>query len=54
MLGLPTSHEELKDVNGDQISYFEGGYIEWSPKTSVAKAVMTTSSNESIIGERKL
>jgi hypothetical protein len=54
LLGLPTSHEEMQDVNGSQVSYFEGGYVEWSPKTSVAKAVMTVSGNESIIDERRL
>jgi hypothetical protein len=54
LLGLPTSHEEMRDVSGSQISYFEGGYVEWSPKTSLAKAVTTVSGNESVIGERKL
>lgn len=54
LLGLPTSHEEMRDVSGSQISYFEGGYIEWSPKTSMAKAVTTVSGSESVIGERKI
>jgi len=54
LLGLPTSHEEMRVVNDCQISYFEGGYVEWSPKTSVAKAVTTVSGHESVIGEQKL
>jgi TIR domain len=53
-LGLPTSHEEMRDISGSQISYFEGGYVEWAPKTSVAKAVSTFSGNEVVIGERAL
>jgi hypothetical protein len=54
VLGLPTSHEEKRDVSGSQISYFEGGYIEWSPKTSVARAVITDFGREKVIGEKKL
>lgn len=54
VLGLPTSHEEMRDVSGSQISYFEGGYVEWAPKTSVAKAVATISGDEVVIGERAL
>jgi len=54
MLGLPTSHEEKRDASGSQISYFEGGYIEWSPKTLVATAVRTVSGIEKVIGEKKL
>lgn len=53
-LGLPTSHEEMQDLAGNQLSYFEAGYIEWLSKTSMARAVGTTSGTETLIGERKL
>ena len=53
-LGLPTSHEEKHDVKGCQISYFEGGYIEWSDTTKLARAVATASGTDYLIGERKL
>ena len=53
-LGLPTSSEELADGTGYPISYFEGGYIEWSPKTTVARAVATTSNGVQTLAERKL
>ncbi|MCB1055596.1 MAG: toll/interleukin-1 receptor domain-containing protein [Acidobacteria bacterium] len=54
-LGLPTSYEELREDGEDSpISYFEGGFMEWSPKTSIAKAVSTASGIQEVIGERIL
>jgi hypothetical protein len=53
-LGLPTSNEERSDRNGHPISFFEGGYIEWSPVTSIAKAVETAMRTNHVIGRRVL
>lgn len=53
-LGLPVSNEELVDGKGFPTSYFEGGYIEWSPKTWVARAVLQTAEGETILGEKRV
>jgi len=53
-LGLPTSNEERSDSNGHPISFFEGGYIEWTPDTSIAMAVETSSGTNRVIGSHRL
>lgn len=53
-LGLPISNEELVDGEGFPTSYFENGFIEWSPKTSIARAILTTKESEKVIAEEKL
>jgi hypothetical protein len=53
-LGLPTSDEELISSNGFATSHFEGGYIEWSPKTKVARAVQYTPQGDRTIDDHKL
>jgi hypothetical protein len=53
-LGVPTSNEELADGTGYPTSFFEGGYIEWSPKTQVARAVVSTERGDQTLVERKL
>lgn len=39
-LGLPTSNEELVDRTRGAASFFEGGRIDWSLRTSVARATL--------------
>jgi len=53
-LGLPTSNEELGDSKGHPISFFEGGYIEWNPKTAIATAVDTSTRINGVIGTQRL
>jgi hypothetical protein len=53
-LGLPVSNEELVDGKGFPTTYFEGGYIEWSPETGVARAVVQTEQGETVLGEKRL
>jgi hypothetical protein len=53
-LGLPISNEELVDGKGFPTSYFENGLIEWSPKTWIARAILTTKEGEKVIAEKKL
>lgn len=53
-LGLPISNEEMMDGTGYPTSLFEGGYIEWSPQTDVARAVVHTSRGDQVMVERKL
>ncbi len=45
-LGLPVSNEELVDGEGFPTSYFENGFIDWSPETSIARAVVKTPDGE--------
>ncbi|MEM8963436.1 MAG: toll/interleukin-1 receptor domain-containing protein [Acidobacteriota bacterium] len=51
-LGLPVSHEEVVDGNGFPTSFFERGYIEWSPESSVARAVVIVGDQEEVFAER--
>jgi len=49
-LGLPVSNEELVDETGFPTSFFENGYIDWSPTTWQARA-FTTSPEERPLGQ---
>jgi hypothetical protein len=54
-LGLPTSNEELVEQTRGPASFFEGGRISWSPKTSIARAVLTQEDgSEIVLAERRL
>ena len=53
-LGLPVSNEEAADGTGYPTSFFEGGYIEWSPKTKVARAVVRTPRGDQTLYEKTL
>ena len=53
-LGLPTSDEGISNDILYPTSRFEGGYIEWSPKTKVARAVINTSRGDQTLVERRL
>ena len=53
-LGLPISNEEVAHETGYPISRFEGGYIEWSPKTRVARAVIRSPRGDETFAERML
>jgi hypothetical protein len=53
-LGLPVSNEEVVDGTGYPTSYFEGGYIEWSSKTEVTRAVIYTPEGDRTFLEQKL
>lgn len=50
-LGLPISNEEIIDGKGYPTSFFEGGYIEWSPKTWLAKAFRYADGGAVVIAE---
>ncbi len=50
-LGLPVSNEELVDGKGHPTSFFENGYIDWSPITGVARAVLVLIDGERPFGE---
>ncbi|MBM3235730.1 toll/interleukin-1 receptor domain-containing protein [Candidatus Poribacteria bacterium] len=52
-LGLPITDEQISESTKKPTSFFEGGYIEWDPRTSVARAVVTRSRSY-ILGEKKL
>ena len=49
-LGLPISNEELVDPTSLPTSYFEGGFIDWSPKTARARAMLFTPEGEKPFG----
>jgi len=53
-LGLPVSNEELVDGKGYPTSFFENGFIEWSPDTWIAKAVLYTPDGDKVIWEGKV
>jgi TIR domain/LGFP repeat len=53
-LGLPITDEEVADGTGYPTSRFEGGYIEWSPKTKVARAVIRSTAGDQTLAERLL
>lgn len=53
-LGLPTSNEELVDGNGFPTSYFERGYIDWSPRTGMARAILSEDGREHLIYQREV
>jgi hypothetical protein len=53
-LGLPTSNEELVDGNGFPTSYFERGYIDWSPQTGLARAMLLEAGREHLILQREI
>jgi hypothetical protein len=53
-LGLPVSNEEIADGTKYPTSQFEGGYIEWSPITKVARAVLRTSRGDQTLAEKRL
>jgi hypothetical protein len=53
-LGLPVSDEEPADGTGYPTSFFEGGYIEWSPITDVARAVVRTPRGDQTLVEKRL
>jgi hypothetical protein len=50
-LGLPISNEELVDNTGFPTSFFENGYIDWSPVTWYARAVLILGEHEEPLGE---
>jgi hypothetical protein len=50
-LGLPISNEELVEPVGFPTSYFENGYIDWSPKTGEARAIQFAPDGERAIGK---
>ena len=57
-LGLPVSNEELVDQpeysGGFPTSFFEGGFITWSPETSQVRAVLATAEGDRVIAQQKL
>jgi hypothetical protein len=53
-LGLPISNEEVVDGKGFPISYFESGFIEWSPSTCIGRAVVLTNEGEEVIAETRI
>ncbi len=53
-LGLPVSDEKKSNDSECSISLFEGGYIEWSPKTFIARAVIRTEQGDITLDEKKL
>ena len=53
-LGLPVSNEELVSTANFATSYFERGYIEWSPRTSVARAVLYSNQGDRSIHDMVL
>jgi hypothetical protein len=53
-LGLPITNEQVVDETGCPTSRFEGGYIEWSPNTKVARAVIRSARGEQTLAERIL
>jgi hypothetical protein len=48
-LGYPVSNEELVDGKGFPTSFFEGGFIEWSPETAIARAIGRTAGGEAVV-----
>jgi len=53
-LGLPISNEEIAETTRYPTSWFEGGYIEWSPSTKVARAVIRDKDRDRTLAERLL
>lgn len=53
-LGLPITNEEVAHETGYPTSRFEGGYIEWSPNTKVARAVIRGTRGDQTFAERIL
>jgi len=53
-LGLPITDEQVADSTGYPTSRFEGGYIEWSPYTKVARAVIWSPKGDQTLAERTL
>jgi hypothetical protein len=53
-LGLPITNEEVAPETGYPTSRFEGGYIEWSPNTKVARAVIRSARGDQTLAERML
>ena len=53
-LGLPITDEQVADGTGYPTSRFEGGYIEWSPNTKVARAVIWSPRGDQTLAERML
>ena len=53
-LGLPITGELVEDGLGYATSRFEGGYIEWSPNTRVARAVLRSPRSDQTLAERML
>lgn len=49
-MGLPISNEEVADPKGFPTTYFENGFIEWSPTTGEARAVLTGDGDDVQIG----
>jgi TIR domain-containing protein/LGFP repeat-containing protein len=54
LLGLPISNEELVDGEGFPTSYFENGFIDWSPTTGIARAILVTREGEKVIAQERL
>lgn len=50
-LGLPISNEELVDSTGRPTTFFENGYIDWSPKTWEARAIVVAAGGETPLGK---
>ena len=50
-LGLPISNEELVDSTGFPTTFFENGYIDWSPKTGEARAIVIAAGAEKPLGK---
>ncbi len=53
-LGLPISNEELVDKTGFPTSFFESGYIDWSPKTWIGRAVHRVGDTVRVLAEERV
>jgi hypothetical protein len=49
-LGLPISNEEIIDPTGFPTTFFEGGFIDWSPETGKARAILVESGEQRQLG----
>jgi hypothetical protein len=50
-LGLPISNEEIADPTGFPTTFFENGYIDWSPRSREARAVVIERGEEKPLGK---